>query len=103
MVRLDIECVLFVKVQPPIDPVDFVHRICKEVASKPDTARTRYLNRLTPMTLIGKATDKGLEDVSKTVLGEHFNLAESETIAEVEANQGVTGKTEPERTNYSVS
>lgn len=77
-VHLDIECVLFFQTQPPIDPVDFVHRICKEVASKPDIRRTRYVNRLTPVTIIGKATDKGIEEVGKTVLGSCFQLAGDE-------------------------
>jgi tRNA acetyltransferase TAN1 len=101
-VRLDIECVLFVKIRPPIDPVDFVHRICKEVVSEPDSARTKYINRLTPMTLIGKATEKGLEDVAKTVLGEYFELAGNKTVEESEDNEGVK-EDKPERTSYSVS
>ena len=75
-VHLDLECVLFFKTSSPIDPVDFVHRICKEVVSKPDVRRMRYVNRLTPMTIIGKATEKGLEEVGKTVLGTHFQLSD---------------------------
>lgn len=78
-VRIDIECVLFFKVQPPIDPVDFVHRICVEIASKPETRLTRYVNRITPMTLIGKATEKGLAEVASTVLRDHFQLKTEDT------------------------
>ncbi|TVY22001.1 tRNA acetyltransferase TAN1 [Lachnellula arida] len=99
--RLDIECVLFVKVRPPIDPVDFVHRICKEVASKPDTARTKYINRLTPMTMIGRATEKGLEEVGKTVLDEYFELAGNKTTESSEDNGEITKEEKPERTSYS--
>lgn len=77
-VHLEVECVLFFKVQSPIDPVDFVHRICKEIVSKPDIRRMRYVNRLTPVTIIGKATEKGLEEVGKTVLGAHFQLSGNE-------------------------
>ncbi|TVY49196.1 tRNA acetyltransferase [Lachnellula occidentalis] len=99
--RLDIECVLFVKVRPPIDPVDFVHRICKEVASKPDTAPTKYINRLTPMTMIGRATEKGLEELGKTVLEEYFELAEKKTTEGSEDNAEITKEEEPERTSYS--
>ena len=55
----------------------------------------RYVNRLTPVTIIGKATEKGLEEVGKTVLGAHFQLADEEgTKAEEEA---------PMPTPYSVS
>ncbi|TVY26440.1 tRNA acetyltransferase [Lachnellula hyalina] len=97
--RLDIECVLFVKVRPPIDPVDFVHRICKEVALKPDAAGTRYINRLTPMTMIGRATEKGLEEVGKTVLGEYFEL--NKTTENSEDNGEIKKEEKPERTSYS--
>lgn len=78
-VRIDIECVLFFKVQPPIDPVEFVHRICLEIASKPETRLTRYVNRITPMAMIGKATEKGLAEVANTVLREHFQLNTEDT------------------------
>ncbi|KAH8661396.1 THUMP domain-containing protein [Tricladium varicosporioides] len=98
-VRLNIECVLFFKVQPPIEPVEFVRRICKEVAADPATKLTRYLNRLTPMTLIGKATEKGLEDVGATVLGAHFKLNSEPRINEAQENgesqKGVEGVSYP--------
>jgi tRNA acetyltransferase TAN1 len=77
-VHLDLECVLFFKTRSPIDPVDFVHRICKEVESRPDIRRMRYANRLTPVTIIGRATEKGLEDVAKIVLGADFQLSSAE-------------------------
>lgn len=75
-VHLDLPCVLFFKTRPPIDPVDFVHRICKEVVSTPGIRRMKYINRLTPVTLIGKATEKGLGELGKTILSQHFNLQE---------------------------
>ena len=73
--HLDIECVLFFKTQPPIDPVDFVHRICEEIISSPGIRKMKYVNRLTPVTLIDKATEKGLEEVGKSVLGNHLKLS----------------------------
>lgn len=88
-VRLDLQCVLFFKIQPSIDPVDFVYRICKEIVSTPGIRRMRYINRLTPMTLMGKATEKGLEEIGKTVLGQHFNLrVDPEQVVEDEGNRG---------------
>jgi len=92
-VRLDVQCVLFFKIRPPIDPVDFVHRICMEAVSTPGIRRMRYINRLTPMTLMGKATEKGLEEVGAAVLNEHFNLRESlETLVwEEGSEEGRTG------------
>ncbi|KAK0110420.1 hypothetical protein ONS96_002033 [Cadophora gregata f. sp. sojae] len=74
-VHLDIPCVLFFKTGPAIEPVDFVHRICKEVVEKPGVRRMKYVNRLTPMTLIAKATERGLQEVASTVLQKHFHMA----------------------------
>lgn len=83
-VRLDIPCLLFFKTQQPIDPVEFVHRICEEIVNKPNIRRMRYINRLTPMSCIGKATEKGLEEVGKEVLGKHFQLSSDESRDEGE-------------------
>lgn len=77
-VHLDLQCVLFFKTRSPIDPVGFVHRICEEIVSKPGIRRMKYVNRLTPMTMIGKATEKGLEDIGREVLGASFNLVAAE-------------------------
>jgi tRNA acetyltransferase TAN1 len=85
-VRLDLQCVLFFKTRPPIDPVDFVHRICKEIVSNPSIRRMRYVNRLTPVSFIGKATEKGIEEVATAVLAECFNLSVSKD--EKEPNNG---------------
>jgi len=77
-VFLDVQCVLFFKTQPPIDPVDFVHRICEDAAENPKGRRHRFLNRLTPMTRMGRATEKDLEDLAKEVLGKEFRLVNGE-------------------------
>jgi len=74
-IHIEIQCVLFFKTSSRIDPADFVHRICKEVASNPKLRRMRYINRLTPMTIMGKATEKGIEEVGKAVLRTQFQLA----------------------------
>lgn len=73
-VRLDLACVLFFKTRPPVVPVDFVHKICEDAQSGSGHRRSKYLNRLTPMTLMGRATEKGLEDVARIVLAKHFDL-----------------------------
>ncbi|TAQ87357.1 hypothetical protein B7494_g4318 [Chlorociboria aeruginascens] len=93
-VFLNIQCVLFFKTEPSIDPVDFVHRICEEIVLKPGVRRMRYVNRLTPVTMIAKASEKGLEEVGKKVLGEYFQLAG-------EASQQVEEKGNLDRTRYS--
>jgi tRNA acetyltransferase TAN1 len=81
-VRLDTPCLLFFKTQLPVDPAEFVHRICEEIVTNPGVRKTRYINRLTPMSRVGKATEKGLEEVGKEVLGKHFQLCVEESTGE---------------------
>lgn len=81
-VRLDMPCLLFFKTELPVDPADFVHRICEEIITKPNVRRMRYINRLTPMSCIGKATERGLEEVGRAVLAKHFQLSGEETRGE---------------------
>jgi tRNA acetyltransferase TAN1 len=74
------DLVLFFKTSPPVQPVDFVTSFC-EAAAKPGQRRqTRSVRRLTPISLIGKATsDQGIEDVAKIVLAPHFHTEGQET------------------------
>lgn len=73
-VRLDTPCIIFFKVQaPPVDPVTFVHKICEDAAASTHRKQSRSVKRLTPMTLIGKATESGLEEVARQVLARHFH------------------------------
>lgn len=74
-VYLDLQCVLFFKTRTPIIPVDFVQRICEDAKTNEAKKKVRFVNRLTPMTMIAKATEKGLEDLGRMVLKEHFQLA----------------------------
>ncbi|KAL6721025.1 hypothetical protein ACLMJK_000125 [Lecanora helva] len=71
-VKTDIQCVLFFKTRPPIEPVEFVHRICKD-ALEGTTKKCRWVKRLTPMTMMGKATPEGLEKVAESVLQPVFH------------------------------
>lgn len=64
---------LFFKTRGPVEPVSFVHRICLDAAESLGTPKHRWIRRLTPMTRMGKATEKGLEEVSKAVLGPAFH------------------------------
>lgn len=43
--------------------------------ANPMHKRTRTAKRLAPMTLMGKATMEGLEEVAKKVLAPHFHQA----------------------------
>ncbi|KAL8650788.1 MAG: hypothetical protein Q9226_004993 [Calogaya cf. arnoldii] len=72
-VKIEVQCVLFFKTRLPVEPVSFVHRICSDAMSKAATQKTRHVKRLTPMTRMGKATDKSLEEVAKAVLAPVFH------------------------------
>ena len=75
-VKVDIQCVLFFKTRKPVEPVDFVHRICQD-AVVGATKKHRWVKRLTPMTMMGKATVEGLGKVAQTVLQPVFHQDES--------------------------
>jgi len=65
--------VVFFRTQPPIEPVSFVRTICEDVRKGSYTLHFHSVKRLTPMTLIGKATENGLLDIARRVLAPHFH------------------------------
>ncbi|KAL8716805.1 MAG: hypothetical protein Q9225_005897 [Loekoesia sp. 1 TL-2023] len=72
-VKIDVQCVLFFKTREPVEPVSFVHRICQDASENKTATRTRFVKRLTPMTRMGKANEKSLEEVAKAVLDPVFH------------------------------
>lgn len=79
-VRINQECLLFMKCKAPVEPVEFCRRICQGVLSPGHSGvRARYLNRLTPMSVIVKATESGLEEGARQALSGHFKLKSKET------------------------
>ncbi|TKA32149.1 hypothetical protein B0A50_01397 [Salinomyces thailandicus] len=72
-VRIDVQCVVFFKTVSPVDPVSFVKKICEDAIRDPARKRTRCVKRLSPMTLMGRASPEGLESVAKEVLAPHFH------------------------------
>ena len=92
-IRVKDDCLLFIRAKTPVKPVEFVKRICEDIKSSADgaTKKTRYINRLTPITVMGKATASGVEEVARQVLPDHFTLrpAEQESQAgETRDSQG---------------
>lgn len=71
----DLKCgpVLFFRTRAPIEPVSFVHKICSDALALVSTKRHRWVRRLTPMSRMGKATEKGLDAVAKAVLAPAFH------------------------------
>ncbi|KAK3348088.1 hypothetical protein B0H65DRAFT_462367 [Neurospora tetraspora] len=75
--KLNIDCLLFVRTKSPIEPVEFVKRIVVDTKECTDIRKIkcRYLNRLTPMSVMGKATEQGLAETARQVLEEYFDLS----------------------------
>lgn len=78
-VRIKEECLLFMRCRPPIEPVEFSRRICQDAASTGHGAKARYLNRLTPLTAIAKASETGLDEAARKALAGHFKLKSAGT------------------------
>lgn len=78
-VFLDVQCVLFFKISKEIDPVDFCKRIAEEAVENPKGRKHRFLNRLSPMSKMGKATEDGLKETARDILGQVFRLADDES------------------------
>ncbi|OIW26548.1 hypothetical protein CONLIGDRAFT_634815 [Coniochaeta ligniaria NRRL 30616] len=74
-VKMNVACLLFVRTRSPIEPVEFVKRICQDAKSGEQRTRSRYVNRLVPMTAVGKATEPGLLELARKVLGDVFDLS----------------------------
>lgn len=50
-----------------------MQKICQDAADGVVQKGCRYVKRLTPITAIDKATEKGLEEVAQKVLAPHFH------------------------------
>jgi len=83
-IRVDMESILFIKTHAPIEPVGFVQRICQDAGARGSepTTKTRYVNRLTPITLTGKANEKSVDETARTVLGRYFVLKSGGPLSE---------------------
>jgi hypothetical protein len=53
--------VVFFKTRAPVEPVAFVERICRDLAAGVQLQNCRYVKRLTPITKVEKANQKGVE------------------------------------------
>lgn len=65
--------VIFFKTTSPVEPVSLVKTICEDAMNNNTRKRTRFALRLTPMTLMGRASTEGLEQVALKVLAPHFH------------------------------
>ncbi|KAG9773243.1 hypothetical protein KCU88_g5867, partial [Aureobasidium melanogenum] len=98
LVTLDIPCVSFVRFPSraetglDLDPVEIVHNICVSASKKDSTGpRSRYIKRLTPVSLIRKTMPNGLESLCDRILPAHF-LIQPESAGETQSGP-VPGET----------
>ncbi|KAL1844119.1 hypothetical protein VTJ49DRAFT_4971 [Mycothermus thermophilus] len=81
--KMNVDCLLFVKTHPPINPVAFARRICEDARrcdEIPGLMRCRYVNRLTP------GQSEGREEGGEGGRGEVEKGKGEETVVE---GQGV--------------
>ena len=98
--RMNVDCVVFVKTRAPVAPVDFVRRICADAKAnvEPGQLKCRYVNRLTPVAVIGKASESGLVEVAKEALTPFFDLAGKDSG---DRQHGSAARTRPEGSTVS--
>ncbi|KAB5542655.1 hypothetical protein GE09DRAFT_1225577 [Coniochaeta sp. 2T2.1] len=99
-VKMNVACLLFVRTRAPVEPVEFVKRICQDAKSggggqKKRMMRSRYVNRLVPMSYVGRATEEGLVELAGRVLGGVFDLSGKKEVVADKADSAEAGSTEP--------
>ncbi|KAG9284282.1 hypothetical protein G9A89_002092 [Geosiphon pyriformis] len=80
------DCSVFLKTNPPVDPVQLVHYILTDI-NKTKQKKTRFTQRLTPITKTCFANIPAIVELAKEVLGPHF---------------GCKGEVSPRKIAYSV-
>ena len=77
LVSLDLQCLSFIRLDSSIDPVKLVERICSDAYANPARKRSRFIKRLTPMSLMCKTLSGGLQELCDRVLKPIFHDTES--------------------------
>ncbi|CAG8886901.1 unnamed protein product [Penicillium egyptiacum] len=72
-VQIDMPCVVFMRLDPSIDPVQLVHRLCSEAHAHPETKKSRWIKRMHPVTSIRKTLSVDLAVFAKEILKPHFH------------------------------
>ncbi|KAK5223431.1 hypothetical protein LTR47_010163 [Exophiala xenobiotica] len=90
-VTLDIPCVSFIRfpssseTKTAPDPVDIVRKICNSASQRDYTGpRSRYVKRLTPVSLVRKVLASGLESLCDEVLPAHFKVQSDDPNAAID-------------------
>lgn len=69
----NLPAVTFVRLDPSIEPVQLVHRICSEAYANPEVKKSRYIQRMHPVTKIEKTLRVDLEAFAKEILKPYFH------------------------------
>lgn len=73
-IHLDCECVIFCKTRKPVIPEQFVHSLIENLADPANMEkRTRYIQKLTPITSSCSASMDQLIKLAERVLAPHFH------------------------------
>ncbi|KFH42923.1 tRNA acetyltransferase-like protein [Hapsidospora chrysogenum ATCC 11550] len=80
IVPADVECLLFIKTMAPVEPVEFVRKICQDARDCTDIMqrKTKYINRLTPISTTDKASDSGIVRAARAAMAPYFDLVKVE-------------------------
>ncbi|KAI1809476.1 hypothetical protein GGS20DRAFT_596324 [Poronia punctata] len=98
LLRMNVDCVLFMRTRAPVDPLLLVREICKDASAASDRSqwRSRFINKLTPISYTAKATEKGLEELAERILPEHFQLERREET------EGMAGNDDNRACSYAI-
>ncbi|OLN94354.1 tRNA acetyltransferase TAN1 [Colletotrichum chlorophyti] len=79
-IKAGIECVFFMKTRDPVDPVELCRRMCQDAILCTDLKerKSKYLNRITPVTVMDKASENGIARVARKVLAPWFGLTDED-------------------------
>lgn len=71
-----IECLFFMKTTDPVEPEALAKKMCEDARDCPDPRqrKCKYINRLTPVLGMEKATENGVVEVARLVLSPWFHL-----------------------------
>ncbi|KAF4121556.1 tRNA acetyltransferase TAN1 [Geosmithia morbida] len=102
IIPADVECLLFVKTMAPVDPKHLVREICRDAGACRDILKrkTRYINRLTPVEKMDKASENGILKVARAVIGDHLGLVEGDDAAS-DADSTAAAKTRHDGEAYT--
>ncbi|PHH53757.1 hypothetical protein CFIMG_008116RA00001 [Ceratocystis fimbriata CBS 114723] len=79
-INLGCESVFFIRTHAPVDPVQLALAICEDARTcqRPRERKSRYINRLTPVSGTSKATETAVVSLSRDILGSVFKLRANE-------------------------